>query len=74
MSRDDDETIRLLTEIRDLHREHLDEYRKNLTRMMDTQDRAIQMQALSVKRQRYGLLIVIGMVLFLVFFVFLVAK
>lgn len=89
--RDDDEIIRLLDEIRDLHREHLDEYRRNVERTMEVQERAIhlhreqldeyrrnversmevqeraiRMQAISVARQRIGLLIIFGMFALLV--------
>lgn len=60
-----DETIRLLTEIRDLQREHLTDYRRVTERTLEIQERAVRIQASSVARQKLGLLVLLGMMVFL---------
>lgn len=51
------ETIRLLTEIRDLQQQHLDEYRQASARSLATQDLAVQRQAAMVTLYRRVLFI-----------------
>lgn len=66
-----DEMTRLLTEIRDLHREHLEEYRRVTERSLEMQERSMRVQASAVAKQKIGLLVVFGMLVFLGLFLYL---
>jgi hypothetical protein len=63
--------MRLLTEIRDLQREHLAEYRRVTERSLEMQERAMQVQASSVAKQTLGLFVVCGMLMFLGLYLYL---
>lgn len=65
-----DETLRLLTEIRDIQREHLAEYRRVTERSLEMSERALRTQAASVAKQKIGLLVLAGMLVFLGLFLY----
>jgi len=68
-----DEVERLLAEIRDLQREHLEEYRRVSARSLEYQERATRVQAEAVAKQRIGLWVVTGMLAALVVYLLAVA-
>lgn len=57
--------VELLTEIRDLQREHLEEYRHVAGRLMELQEHAVRVQAAAVARQRTAMLVLVGMLVLL---------
>ena len=69
-----DEIVRLLTEIRDLQRDHLAEYRRVSQRSLETQDQAMQVAASSVGRQRLALVAVIGVLVLFGLYLVLLAQ
>ncbi len=61
MNDESDPVVELLTEIRDLQREHLAEYKRVTTRSLELSEQAIRTQASSVAKQKIGLLVLAGM-------------
>jgi hypothetical protein len=52
-----DEAVEFLAEIRDLQREHLEEYRRISARVLEIQEQAIRNQAEAIRRQKVAALI-----------------
>ncbi len=65
------EMLKLLAEIRDLQREHLEEYRKTSRTVLNMQDRAILGQKTALRNQKIALGIVCVGVLFILGVLFL---
>lgn len=60
-----EDVVELLAEIRDLQREHLEEYRRVAGRLMELQEQAMRVQGTAVARQKAAMLVLVGMLVLL---------